>query len=117
MDVEAILLNLLTNSYSACQLTPRRRTIRVELSKKIEDKKPGFKLTVSDSGPGVADQFRERIWDPLFSNKVDNDGNEIGTGLGLTIIRSILEDLKGKKALDKDPQLGGARFSIWLPLD
>ncbi|HEY1248974.1 MAG TPA: ATP-binding protein, partial [Nitrososphaera sp.] len=116
MDLEAILLNLLTNAYSACRLM-QKRIIRVELSKKLEDKRLGFKLAVSDSGPGVAEQLRARIWEPLYSNKVDSDGNEIGTGLGLPIIRSILEDLKGTRSQDRDPHLGGARFSVWIPLE
>jgi len=115
MDVEAILLNLMTNAYTACQQVKRKRVIRVELrDKKLEGKK-GFEINVSDSGPGIDDKLKDRIWDPLFTTKVDKDGMQIGTGLGLTIVQSITDDLSGTKNVDKDVELKGAKFNIWLP--
>ena len=56
------------------------------------------------------------IWQPLFTTKVDKQGRQIGTGLGLTVVDSILQDLEGKREVDADPHLKGARFAIWLPL-
>lgn len=117
MDVEALLLNLLTNSYFACQQIRRKRRIKIVLKKEKVNGVDGFSLIVSDSGPGVADKFKDRIWDPLFTTRVDREGKQIGTGLGLTIVQSIVEDLNGAKAVDFDPKLKGARFKIWLPLN
>lgn len=115
MDVEAVLINLLTNSYNACLQETRKRIIRIELEEKWEDEKRGFELTVADTGPGVANEFQERIWTPLFSTKSEGQRNS-GTGLGLSIIDSIVKDLAGKRTQDSDPELKGARFKIWLPL-
>lgn len=119
MDVEALLINLLTNAYTACKQQPSQRTIRVELRRQDEQGKKGFVLIVADSGPGIAKQFESEIWQPLFSNKPSKSTQkrkQVGTGLGLTIVQSIVNDLKGSRMQDSDPQLGGARFSIWLPL-
>lgn len=116
MDVEAVLINLITNAYAAVQQAKRRRAIRVVVGPKTEEGREGFEIVVADSGPGVAKEFRDRIWEPLFTMKTDADGNQIGTGLGLAIIQSIVNDLKGKRAVDADPELKGARFSVWLPI-
>lgn len=115
MNVEAVLINLLTNAYNACLQETRKRIIRVGLEEKWEDETRGFELTVADTGPGVAKEFQERIWMPLFSTKSEGQRNS-GTGLGLSIIDSIVNDLSGKRSQDSDPELKGARFRIWLPL-
>lgn len=116
MDIESILLNLLTNAYTACMQVNRERKINVVLERKEDEGTEGVSVTVADTGPGVDAKLRDKIWTPLFTTKVDADGKQVGTGLGLTIIQSILEDLKGKKNISKDPVLKGARFRIWLPL-
>lgn len=119
MNIEALLLNLLTNAYAACKQQPSKRVIRIELQRKDMQGKKGFALIVADSGPGIAEQFRADIWQPLFSNKPSKNPKkrkQVGTGLGLTIVQSIVNDLKGLKSQDSDPELGGARFTIWLPL-
>jgi len=116
IDVEAVLINLLTNAYAACQQGRRRRVIRIEIDSKKEMDAKGVGIVVADSGPDVAKEFRERIWEPLFSTRTNEQGKQVGTGLGLAIVQSIVDDLQGDKKLDTDPDLKGARFSIWLPL-
>jgi hypothetical protein len=115
MDVESILLNLLTNAYAACQQIRRPRTIEVSLTEKSHRGTKGFELAVGDSGTGVEEKFKTRIWDPLFTTKVDKEGRQVGTGLGLTIVRSIVDELGGEKEVGDDSKLKGARFTIWLP--
>ena len=115
MDVETILLNLLTNAYAACQQTTRSRKIEVSLSGKAHQGIKGFEFIVSDSGPGIKQDFIKRIWTPLFTTRVDREGRQVGTGLGLTIVKSIVDELDGEKYVGEDPELKGARFAIWLP--
>jgi C4-dicarboxylate-specific signal transduction histidine kinase len=116
MDVETVLINLLTNAYSACLNMSQNRKVSLVLKELINHEKEGFEITVSDSGPGVNEEFREIIWEPLYSTKTDDKGNVSGTGLGLTIVQSIVDDLEGYKKVGKDESLGGAKFSIWLPM-
>ncbi len=115
MDIEAIVLNLLTNAYVACQLRRRPRVVAVTLKSRKRDGKAGFEIAVSDSGSGVARGLRESIWQPLFTTKRDAAGKDIGTGLGLTIVDWIVKDMAGARTVDRDPGLEGARFTVWIP--
>jgi signal transduction histidine kinase len=124
MDIETILINLLTNSYTATTQKGGERKIIVfliredaKINKKVEIS--GYSIIVSDSGPGVSKEFSHRVFEPLFSTKINptQGSNSIGTGLGLTVVSSIVRDLKGKVSFDIDPVLKGARFKVWLPLE
>ena len=68
-------------------------------------------VCVADSGPGVPDEHRESIFNAFFSTK---DG---GMGMGLAICRSIVEAHHGRIEVQRDADLGGARFTVWLPLE
>lgn len=114
MDIEAILVNLLTNAYEACLNSTQKRIIKVRLKPKMDGHTKGFELVVSDTGPGIAETFRDEIWEPLFTTKTEGSRTS-GTGLGLTIVAAAVKDSKGKKTWDIDPELKGARFNIWLP--
>lgn len=67
-------------------------------------------ITVSDSGPGVNDEQKEQIFSAFFSDTED------GMGMGLAICRSVIEAHHGRIDVGRDAQLGGARFTLWLPL-
>jgi two-component system sensor histidine kinase DctS len=67
-------------------------------------------LSVADTGPGVSDEARQSIFNAFVSRK------EGGMGMGLAICRSIVEAHQGRIEVDRDPLLGGARFSVALPL-
>lgn len=66
-------------------------------------------LTVSDNGPGIPPDLRERIFDPFFSTK----GVGQGLGLGLSISYNIIRDFDGELRL-LDGAEGGAIFEIEL---
>ncbi len=67
-------------------------------------------LSVADTGPGVSDDARESIFNAFVSRK------EGGMGMGLAICRSIVEAHHGQLEVGRDPVLGGARFTVVLPL-
>lgn len=117
MDIESILVNLLTNAYTASLLKSGERIILINVEKEDNGDRKGFYFSVSDTGPGIAKEFEHRVFEPLFSTKTigTNNSKSVGTGLGLTIVKSITEELNGEVTFDKDPILGGARFKIWLP--
>jgi signal transduction histidine kinase len=116
MDIESCLINLVTNAYTFCQLKNRNRVIAVRLREANVNGQRGMELVVADSGPGVSKKFVDRIWEPLFTTKVNEKGEQSGTGLGLAIVQSIVDDFHGTRTVDEDPVLHGARFKIWLPL-
>jgi CheY-like chemotaxis protein len=112
-------MNLCTNAVQAMQ---RGGVLGVSLERStlIEPKTlsrgslvPGdyVRLTVADTGAGIAPALLERIFDPFFTTK--NVGE--GTGLGLSLVHGIVADLEG--AIDVSSTLGqGTRFDIWLPV-
>jgi signal transduction histidine kinase len=115
MDVECVVINLLTNAYYFSKQSARDRRVAVRLRSKSTSGRRGFDIIVSDSGPGIAKGIQDRVWDPLFTTKTDDSGKAVGTGLGLALVNAVVLDTEGARAVDVDSKLGGARFSVWLP--
>lgn len=72
---------------------------------------PFAHLIVSDTGPGIPEGIRQRIWDAYFTTKGDH-----GTGLGLALVAEIVTDVGGGVALNTKAGQG-ATFHILWPLD
>ncbi len=71
--------------------------------------RPGFVgLSVRDAGPGVAAADRTRVLEPFFTTK------STGTGLGLAVVKRIVDEHEGELDLDSGPG-EGATFTLWLP--
>ena len=115
VDIETIALNLLSNAYWFCQAASRAREVHISVGPGVEAGRAGMELVVSDSGVGVAKEHQDRIWDPMFTTKTNRRGKQVGTGLGLTIVRSTTEELGGKVDYSRDSKLKGARFRVWIP--
>ena len=70
----------------------------------------GVRVTIGDNGPGISAADRERIFDPFFTTKAVGKG----TGLGLGIVRKLLEVYDGRLTLESEP--GRTEFTVHLPL-
>ena len=70
------------------------------------------RLVVEDSGPGIAPEARERVFE-RFHRELGT-GVE-GSGLGLSIVAQVLASHGGRIALDASPALGGLRATVVLP--
>jgi len=113
MDWESILVNLFTNAAWALQGTPMaERKIFINLSES-----DGFiSLEFQDNGRGIEAGTEDMIFEATFTTKKDKLGNEVGTGLGLTIVKSLVEDNSGGEiSLLPSSEIGGARFMIRVP--
>lgn len=106
IDIESIIVNLLTNAFEALKGTKGLRKIKV--SAQYDD---AYMIIVEDSGPGVPENLRDWIFVPLNTTK-----KEDGVGLGLTIVRDVVESYSGKICVDTSDKLGGARFIVEIPL-
>lgn len=73
-------------------------------------------LVVADDGPGVPTADRERIFDRFARTDTARDRDTGGTGLGLAIARDIVQAHGGTIAVGDDPDTGGARFVVRLPM-
>jgi PAS domain S-box-containing protein len=71
--------------------------------------KRGIELTVTDNGPGMAPEIREKILQPLFTTK------SFGTGLGLPAVEKILQDHSGGLEITS-AQGEGSSFTAWFPI-
>ncbi|MDO8901888.1 MAG: response regulator [Phenylobacterium sp.] len=71
-----------------------------------------YRIEINDTGPGVPEAYRDRIFEPFFTTKPVG----AGTGLGLAIAYAVVRAHKGDITVDSGP-LGGARFTIKLPLE
>jgi signal transduction histidine kinase len=103
--VESIIANLLNNSLVALE-GRRQRQIRVE-TRVVDDT---FELIVEDTGEGLVGVAPKDVWLPGFTTRPG------GTGLGLTIVKDAAADLGGTARVESHGHLGGAVFSIQLPI-
>jgi len=103
--IEVAVLNLINNAAEAMARMGDGKEIRV-LSGSTET---DVFIEVSDSGPGVSPNLRNKVFDPFFTTKND------GTGIGLSLCHRIVSDHKGTFSV-ADSDLGGARFRIEIPI-
>lgn len=109
VDAQAIfraILNLLTNAAEACG--PRGGKVHIS-AHALDDNL--VEIIVADTGPGIPDEIKRRVFEPFFSTK----GSQ-GTGLGLAVTRKSILEHKGTITLEDNPG-GGALFRIHLPRD
>ncbi|MBW1813694.1 MAG: two-component sensor histidine kinase [Deltaproteobacteria bacterium] len=95
-------LNVFIN---AMQAMPKGGSIFV----KIRHKNNRVKVIVEDEGKGISDKMKKKIWDPFFTTK------EEGTGLGLGIVKNIIESHGGTIKLN-NRSVGGAKATVELPI-
>ena len=76
-----------------------------------------MQLSVSDNGPGISETEQNKIFDRFYSSRTDRDENpHAHTGLGLSIVKAIVDAYGGSIKVSRDSQLGGARFEVQLTL-
>jgi PAS domain S-box-containing protein len=106
VEIQQVLINLTTNALDSMLETPLSER-KVEISTGHED--GVVNLSVRDHGAGISEEARERLFEQFFTTKKD------GLGMGLAIVRSIIESHGGKIAAE-NVDGGGARFCLKLPM-
>ncbi len=113
-----VLLNLFSNALKAVLSTTKSiRNPKVAI--RVWNEKGQHHLEVSDNGVGIPAALQERIWEPLFTTTSDT-GNPLGSGmgLGLPLIRQVVEDAGGRIELSKNPPPGfNTCFRVVFPLE
>jgi len=104
------LIALLNN---AVKYTPERGKIR--LAVEHGGRPDQIRLSVSDSGVGIPEGQREKIFEPFFRATTARDSSRPGVGLGLTFVKSVVTAAGGSVEVGT-ADLGGAEFVLNLPL-
>src|SRR5258705_1424668 len=106
-QLHQVLVNMLVNAHHAMQrqVEPRRLAVRVRMAG------PRVRLEIADTGRGIPPEVLARIFEPFFTTKAAGEG----TGLGLSLCRSIIEDHGGTITVESVPGRG-TTFGIELPV-
>jgi two-component system sensor histidine kinase PilS (NtrC family) len=100
---------------NAVQAAPASGSVQIDLGEMPEDELPAgvvfeqgaIALRVSDDGPGIPAEIRDRLFHPFFTTKPG------GSGLGLAVVHRAVEAHRGLVLVDSSP--GGTRFTVLLP--
>ena len=108
IQIEQVMTNLILNASEAMeQANTHYRVIRIQ----AHTCDNGFvQVSINDSGPGVNEDIRLRLFDPFFTSKTR------GLGLGLSICKTIIEHYSGTLELVTDSSQPGATFRFTLPV-
>lgn len=106
--LERVFINLLSNAF---KFTPDGGAIDVTLATEQNE----LRLTVADSGPGIAPELRNAVFERF--RQVEGGVTRVhgGTGLGLAIVKDFVDLHRGSVRADRSPS-GGALLSVTLPM-
>ncbi len=104
--LKRVVLNLLTNAIEAC---PEGSHVKVKAGLNRSSKQ--LELTVEDDGPGIPAEAKARLFEAFFTTKGSR-----GTGLGLALVRKVVEEHHGRVEVKSEPGQGAA-FRISIPAE
>jgi two-component system NtrC family sensor kinase len=108
-QLQQVLVNLVVNAQHALRDGPPPRALAITTH--FDRARERAVLVVSDNGPGVPPEIQARIFEPFFTTKPLGTG----TGLGLSLCQSIVENHGGTIRIDSRPG-AGATFTVELPV-
>jgi PAS domain S-box-containing protein len=104
--LEQVFTNLINNAIEAMESTGGMLSVKIRQANESEEQ-PHIEVSISDTGPGIPAELREKIFEPFFTTK------QHGTGLGLAIVKRIVTAHKG--SIYVNSVLGGTNFVVQFP--
>ena len=101
-QVYQTLVNIFNNAIQAISQ-------KGEITIKTKHEQDGITITFMDTGVGISDEEKGKVFEPFFTKK------QSGTGLGLAVVKKIIDNHKGTITIT-DREGGGTVFSLWLPM-
>lgn len=109
-DFFSLTLNLLTNSIKALGIDSKQKDKQIQIT--VFQEAYDLKMLFSNNGPSIKDEEKNEIFKMFVTNY------EEGTGLGLPIVREIVDEYKGKIIVSNEPEFTpGATFEIVIPIE
>jgi len=105
---EQVFTNLILNAYEAMGSAGGR--LKLAAAPSNSNGRSGVQIDIEDTGPGIAPELREQIFNPFFTTKKD------GVGLGLSIVSKIVDDHRGWIRVASEPGKG-ACFRVFFPVE
>jgi len=105
--IKQVFVNLMDN---AIRVTPEGGEIQI----KVENAKESVKFTIKDSGPGIEKNEQELIWERFYKTDKAKNRSGLGTGLGLPMVKRIVEAHGGRVWVESAPGEGAA-FIFTVP--
>ena len=105
-----VFFNLMGNAQQAVSTSSGGGRILVRTRTSQDEGGRWVLVEVVDNGPGVPDEYIDRLFDPFFTTK------ENGTGYGLYLAAEIVKEQAGRLTVQNNRD-GGATFTIWIPED
>ncbi|HTV88782.1 MAG TPA: PAS domain S-box protein [Stellaceae bacterium] len=106
VQIQQVVLNLVRNAIEAMEAVERRE---LTIATRVLTPRGVAEVEIADSGPGIAPEAADRLFQPFFTTK------KTGMGLGLSICREIVEAHHGRLTAAANPT-GGAIFRVTLPM-
>lgn len=110
--IQQILNNLLSNAF---KFTPKHGTIFLTVQQLDDGDYAKFKFVVSDTGIGMSPEFLEQLFEPYAREMRFSDRQASGTGLGMSITKSLVSQMGGEIQVESEPG-AGSTFTVVLPL-
>ena len=109
VSFEQIIFNLISNSMEAC-------ATEMVFNLDHNEDNTYWQLQVSDNGEGIDSSTQSQVFDAFFSTKHTNEESNSGTGLGLYLNKTLLQQMNGEIKIQKSNQ-NGTIFLLQVPLD
>lgn len=107
--LEIIVYNLLSNSL---KFTPSKGKIDVVL----RDEDGNLLIQIVDTGQGITKENMDKIFQPFFQGNAGSQHGVTGTGIGLSLVKEVIEIHHGKITVQSELN-NGTKFNIWLPIN
>lgn len=98
---------------NALKYTPGHGRIRVTVFGDFDEKM--VHLSVADSGVGITEELREKVFEPFYRTPAARDSTLTGIGLGLSFVKAVIEEFGGEVKAGK-ADIGGAEITLKLPM-
>ncbi|MFN3603105.1 MAG: sensor histidine kinase [Leptonema sp. (in: bacteria)] len=106
-QIQQVFINLIMNSFQALMSSKSLNPTITIKTKELDEKM--IEIQITDNGPGIPKEIQEQVWNPFFTTKAPGEG----TGLGLGIVKNIVENHQGKIFFESSEK--GTTFYIQLP--